>query len=87
MIQNFIRIANDDDHKIIEAYFREALKHYEDQGELIAMQDIKYFLDNMQWMRFYVMEQSTVQVTYAFELPGTNGEPSIGELSIPLQNN
>lgn len=85
---NFIRLANDQDTQLIRAYFEQALKHYEEAGELLAMQDIKYFLQNMDAMRFYVMEESTLQITYLFEmLAGTATETETGTLTIPFQNN
>lgn len=87
MIQNYIRVANKEDEQLLQAYFREALHHYEEQGELLAMQDIKYFLENMYKMRFYVMEETTLQITYAFEIPGLGGEVDQGQLTIPFQNN
>lgn len=89
-MQNIIRIANEHDEQLIRAYFEQALKHYEEQGELLAMQDIKYFLQNMDAMRFYVAEESTLQVTYVFEVLTGNGndtETETGSLTIPFQNN
>lgn len=87
-MQNFIRVANTEDEQLIQAYFKEAYNHYEASGELLAMQDIKYFLENMNLMRFYVMEESTLQITYVFEMPGIDGgEAEQGELTIPFQNN
>lgn len=85
---DFIRLANEHDDQLIRAYFEQALKHYEEQGELLAMQDIKYFLQNMDAMRFYVAEESTLQITYIFEmLTGTGNETETGTLTIPFQNN
>ena len=87
-MQNFIRVASSEDEQLIKAYFKQAYNHYEASGELLAMQDIKYFLENMNIMRFYVKEESTLQITYVFEMPGMDGsEPQYGELSIPFQNN
>lgn len=88
MQNNFIRLANEHDEQLIRAYFDQAFKHYEEQGELLAMQDIKYFLQNMDAMRFYVAEESTLQVTYIFEiLVGNGSETETGSLTIPFQNN
>lgn len=88
MQNNIIRLANEHDTQLIRAYFEQALKHYEEQGELLAMQDIKYFLQNLDAMRFYVTEESTLQVTYMFEMLIGNGEEAeTGSLTIPFQNN
>ncbi len=87
-MQNFIRVASSEDEQFIKAFFKEALNHYEASGELLAMQDIKYLLENMNTMRFYVKEESTLQITYVFELPDMDGgEPQYAELTIPFQNN
>jgi hypothetical protein len=87
-MQNYIRVASSEDEQLIKAYFKQAYNHYEAAGELLAMQDIKYFLENMNIMRFYVKEESTLQITYVFEMPGMDGsEQQYGELSIPFQNN
>lgn len=87
-MQNFIRVANTEDEQLIKAYFLEAYNHYEASGEILAMQDIKYFLENMDMMRFFVMSESTVQITYLFEVPSLDGGDSEqGELTIPFQNN
>jgi len=88
MQNNFIRFANEHDEQLIRAYFEQALKHYEEQGELLAMQDIKYFIQNMDAMRFYVTEESTLQITYIFDmLTGNGNETETGVLTIPFQNN
>ena len=87
-MQNFIRVASTEDEQLIKAYFKEAYNHYEAAGELLAMQDIKYLLENMNTMRFYVKEESTLQITFVFEMPGMDGgESQYAELSIPFQNN
>lgn len=87
-MQNFIRMANTEDEQLIRAYFEQSYQHYEAAGELLAMQDIKYFLANMKIMRFYVKSESTVQITYVFELPALDGSGvEQGELMIPFQNN
>ena len=88
-MQNYIRVANNEDKALIKAYFRQAYNHYEMSGELLAMQDIKYFLEKVDIMRFYVTEESTLQITYVFEIPGGNvgDEPEFGQVSIPYQNN
>ena len=89
IMQNYIRVANNEDKTLIKAYFRQAYNHYEMSGELLAMQDIKYFLEKVDIMRFYVTEESTLQITYVFEVPGGNpgDEPEFGQVSIPYQNN
>ena len=38
MSKDFIRIANEQDMKLINTYFEQALAHYEAAGELMAMQ-------------------------------------------------
>jgi len=87
-MQNFTRVTSTEDEQLIKAYFKEAYNHYEASGELLAMQDIKYFLENMNTMRFYVKEESTLQITYLFKMLGTDdSEPQYGELTIPFQNN
>jgi len=88
MNNNFIRIANEEDLKLITAYFEQALAHYEETGELLAMQDIKYFLQNLHTCNFYVKQESTLQITYIFEFPATaDGQRETGTLTIPFQNN
>lgn len=88
MNNDYIRIANEEDLTLIMAYFKQALAHYEDVGELMAMQDIRYFLENMEHFQFYVLKESTDQITYLFEFPGSdNDKRETGTLMIPLQNN
>ena len=84
----YIRVANKEDEQLIRAYFQQAYNHYEAQGELLAMQDIKYFLETIGVMRFYVTSESTLQITYTFEVPSSDGSaPEEGEITIPFQNN
>lgn len=88
MSNDFIRVANEEDFKLITAYFEQALSHYEVEGELLAMQDIKYFLQNMDAFNFYVKQESTLQITYIFEFPATaDGQRETGAITIPFQNN
>ena len=87
MEQKYIRAANEEDLKLITSYFKQALEHYEAQGELIAIQDIKYFISNMDVFSFYLKEHNEEFITYAFEFPETpEAEAGIGELMIPLPN-
>lgn len=88
MSKDYIRIANEEDLTLITAYFKQALAHYEEVGELIAMKDIRYFLENMAHFQFYVLKESADQITYLFEFPGSeNDKRETGTLVIPLQNN
>lgn len=85
MDNQFIRVANEDDLKLITSYFKQALNHYESQGELLAMQDIKYFIENMNTFMFFLKEQNDEYIAYQFELPDVDpGSPEVGELIIPL---
>ena len=88
MSKDYIRIANEEDLKLITAYFEQALAHYESVGEILAMQDIKYFLENLHEFQFVVLKESTLQVTYLFEFPETvDGKRETGTIVIPYQNN
>jgi hypothetical protein len=88
MSKDYIRIANEEDLKLITAYFEQALAHYEAAGELLAMQDIKYFLHHLREFQFLVLKESTKQVTYLFEFPATeDGKRETGTIEIPFQNN
>lgn len=88
MSNDFIREANEEDLHLIESYFKGALQHYEENGNLIAMQDIRYFIQNMFSFKFYVKQESNVQITYIFEFPATaDGKRETGNIVIPLQNN
>ena len=88
MSKDYIRTANEEDLTLITAYFKQALAHYEEVGELMAMQDIRYFLENMEHFQFFVLKESTEQITYLFEFPGSeNDKRETGTLMIPLQNN
>ena len=88
MEYNYIRKANEADENLITAYFKQALEHYESQGELLAIQDIKYFIQNMDTFNFYVKEHTEEFITYTFEFSSSmEGEAETGELSIPLTNN
>lgn len=88
MSKDYIRIANEEDLTLINAYFKQALSHYEEVGELMAMQDIRYFLENMEHFRFYVLKETGEQITYLFEFPESGDEKrETGTLMIPLQNN
>lgn len=88
MSKDYIRIANEEDLKLINAYFEHALAHYESEGEIIAMQDIKYFLQHLHKFQFIVLKESTSKITYLFEFPETaDGKRETGTIVIPLQNN
>lgn len=88
MSKDFIRIANEEDLILITAYFEQALAHYTTVGELMAMQDIKYFLQNMTEFQYTVLKESIEQITYLFEFPATeDGKRETGTIIIPLQNN
>lgn len=88
MSKDFIRIANEADIHLITAYFEQALAHYEEVGEILAMQDIKYFLQNLHEFQFVVLKETTAQITYLFEFPETaDGKRETGTVVIPLQNN
>ncbi|MBD8033446.1 MULTISPECIES: aminopeptidase [Solibacillus] len=88
MSKDYIRMANEEDLTLITAYFKQALAHYEEVGELMAMQDIRYFLENMEHFQFFVLKETTEQITYLFEFPGSeNDKRETGTLMIPLQNN
>lgn len=88
MSKDYIRIANEEDIHLITAYFEQALAHYEAVGEILAMQDIKYFLHNLHEFQFLVLKESTSEVTYLFEFPETvDGKRETGTIVIPLQNN
>lgn len=88
MSKDYIRIANEEDSTLITAYFKQALAHYEEAGELMAMQDIRYFMENMEHFQFYVLKESVEQITYLFEFPESeNDKRETGTLMIPLQNN
>ncbi|WP_274307309.1 aminopeptidase [Solibacillus daqui] len=88
MSKDFIRIANDQDMQLIIAYFEQALAHYEEVGELMAMQDIKYFLHNVRHFNFVVLKEKVTDITYLFEFPEkTDGKRETGTIVIPLQNN
>ena len=88
MGNDFIRVAEDHDLHLIEAYFEQVHKYYESQGELIAMQDIKYFIDNMRKFSFFVKKETKQEITYIFEFPETvDGKRETGTVIIPLQNN
>ncbi len=88
MSKDYIRIANDEDIHLIMAYFEQALAHYEEVGEILAMQDIKYFIQNIHDFQFVVLKESTTEVTYLFEFPETvDGKRETGTIIIPLQNN
>lgn len=85
MENQFIRVANEDDLQLINSYFKQALDHYESQGELLAMQDIKYLIENMSTFMFFLKEQTEEYISYQFELPdGEPGSSEVGELIIPL---
>ena len=85
MENNFIRVANEEDLQIINSYFKQALDHYERQGELLAMQDIKYLIENMNTFMFFLKEQTEDYIAYQFELPEVEpGTSEVGELIIPL---
>lgn len=88
MSKDFIRIANEQDMQLIITYFEQALAHYEAVGELMAMQDIKYFLHNVRQFQFVVLKESKTEITYLFEFPETtDGKRETGTIVIPLQNN
>lgn len=88
MSKDFIRIANDQDMQLIMAHFEQALAHYEAMGELMAMQDIKYFLHNVRQFEFVVLKETKTDITYLFEFPETtDGKRETGSIVIPLQNN
>ena len=88
MSKDYIRIAKDEDIHLIMAYFEQALAHYEEVGEILAMQDIKYFIQNIHDFQFVVLKESTTEVTYLFEFPETvDGKRETGTIIIPLQNN
>lgn len=88
MSKDFIRIANDQDMQLIIAHFEQALAHYEAMGELMAMQDIKYFLHNVRQFEFVVLKETKTDITYLFEFPETtDGKRETGAIVIPLQNN
>ena len=88
MGKDYIRIANEQDMQLIIAYFEQALAHYEAAGELMAMQDIKYFLHNARHFQFVVLKETTTEITYLFEFPETtDGKRETGTIVIPLQNN
>ena len=88
MTKDYIRIANEEDLKLITAYFKQALAHYESAGELLAMQDIKYFLQHLHEFQFLVLKESPIEVTYLFEFPETvDGKRETGTIVIPFQNN
>jgi hypothetical protein len=88
MSNDFIRVATEEDLHLIESYFKAALNHYEETGDLIAMQEIRYFIQNMYEFSYYVKQESTVQITYIFEFPATaDGKRETGNIVIPLQNN
>lgn len=88
MSKDYIRIANEEDLKLVTAYFEDALEHYTAVGELMAMQDIKYFLQNMHEFQFMVLKESTEQITYLFEFPATeDGKRETGTIMIPLLTN
>ena len=87
-MQNYIRVANKEDKTLIKAYFRQAYNHYEMSGELLAMQDIKYFLQNVRQFEFVVLKEKATEITYLFEFPETtDGKRETGTIVIPLQNN
>ena len=88
MSNDFIRVANEEDFKLITAYFEQALSHYEVEGELLAMQDIKYFLHNARKFQYVVLKEKANEITYLFEFPETaDGKRETGTIVIPLQNN
>ena len=85
MENQFIRVANEEDIQLINSYFKQALDHYERQGELLAMQDIKYLIENMNTFMFFLKEQNDEYIAYQFELPDVEpGTSEVGELIIPL---
>ena len=87
MENKYIRPANSDDVNLITSYFQQALMHYESQGELLAIQDIKYFLENMSSFNFYLQEKTEEAITYLYEFPiSIDGAHESGTLSIPLSN-
>ena len=63
MSKDFIRIANEQDMQLINTYFEQALAHYEAAGELMAMQDIKYFLHNVRQFQFVVLKEKATEIT------------------------
>lgn len=88
MSKDYIRIANEEDVSLITAYFKQALAHYEEVGELMAMQDIRYFLGNMAHFNFFVLKENMEQITYLFEFPESETDKrETGTLVVPLQNN
>lgn len=85
MENNYIRPANSEDVNLITSYFNQALAHYESQGELLAIQDIKYFLDHMSSFNFYLKEKTDELITYAYEFPiSIDGANETGFIAIPL---
>ena len=88
MSNDFIRVATEHDLHLIESYFEQVHKYYEEQGELIAMQDIKYFIENMREFSFFVKKENNEEIVYIFEFPETmDGKRETGTVTIPLQNN
>lgn len=88
MGKDYVRIANEEDMKLIIAYFEQALEHYEAAGEILAMQDIKYFLHNARKFQYVVLKEKANEITYLFEFPETaDGKRETGTIVIPLQNN
>ena len=88
MSKDFIRIANEQDMQLIITYFEQALAHYEAAGELMAMQDIKYSLQNVHQFEFEKIKEKATEITYLFEFPETtDGKRETGTIVIPLQNN
>ena len=88
MGNDFIRLANEQDLNLITEYFKRALAHYEETGELLAIQDIKYFLQNMHSFHFIVKKETKTEITYIFEFPETtDNKRETGVIAIPLQNN